>query len=276
MAPPTPRQPLARITTSPKTLIHRALMLVLVSALLVSACGRAPSGYTGRLQVHAAASLKETFEALKREFEATHPQARISLALAGSQVLRLQIEHGAQADVFASASASHMQQLLKAGLVAKSHVFARNELAVITGQDNSAKLESFSDLPRARLLVIGTQAVPNGSYTRTMLKQAANKLGDAFAASVLSKVVSEENNVRLVRAKVELGEADAAVVYRTDAMASKRVRTVPIPAQFNVAVDYQIGVVERGQDREMAEQWLAFVMSPQGRAIITQQGLLLP
>ena len=89
---------------------------------------------------------------------------------------------------------------------------------------------------------------------------------------VLARVVSEENNVRLVRAKVELGEADAAVVYRTDAVASGHVRQVSIPAELNVRADYPMGVVEGSARRDLAARWISHVTSPEGHAILSRHG----
>ena len=91
-------------------------------------------------------------------------------------------------------------------------------------------------------------------------------------ASVLARVASEESNVRLVRAKVELGEADAAVVYRTDTVATERVRVIDIPPDANVSADYSIGIVDDAPSPELAEQWLAFVLSEEGRRVLAGYG----
>ena len=92
---------------------------------------------------------------------------------------------------------------------------------------------------------------------------------------MLARVVSEESNVRLVRAKVELGEADAAIVYRTDAVSSKRVRVIAIPAEVNVRAAYPMGVVANTRRPEQARQWISFVLSPQGKAILARHGFLV-
>ncbi len=186
------------------------------------------------LTVLAASSLTEAFQDLERDFEAAHPNVDVQLTFAGSQVLRLQIQQGAKVDVFASANESHMQALVATGHLAAPRVFAQNELVLIVPPSNPAGIHTFADLGTASRIVIGSSNVPVGIYTRQVFERAASALGDAFVARVRQQVVSEENNVRLVRAKVELGEADAAVVYRTDAAASDRVRVVSIPATFNV------------------------------------------
>ena len=180
-------------------------------ALVVLAVGACAGGGGERetISVYAASSLTELFEALESSFEASHPSTDVALNFAGSQVLRLQIEQGAPADVFASADLRHMDALVTSGRIAAPRVFAHNELVLIVPLDNPAGLESFSDLPRATRLVVGSQAGPVGSYTRAVLAAAGTQLGEEFEATVTGNIVSEESNVRGVRAKVELGEADA-------------------------------------------------------------------
>ena len=228
-----------------------------------------------RLNVYAASSLTEAFTEIERAFEAAH-DIDAALSFAGSQVLRLQIEQGAPAGLFASANPDHARALRDAGLLRGVRSFAVNELAVIVPPDNPAGIESFGDLAAAERLVIGTASVPVGRYTRAALRRSAAVLGAEFEATVLAHVVSLENNVRLVRAKVELGEADAGIVYGTDAAASTRVRTIAIPAAFNERAEYVIGIVPNGGGPEPAERWIAFLLSPEGRAILHAHGFLAP
>ena len=226
------------------------------------------------LQVFAASSLADAFREMETAFEAAYPGTDVKLVFAGSQVLRLQIEHGARADVFASADRRHIESLERAGLVAEYAEFAGNELVVIVPPDNPAGIESFDDLPHARRLVVGTGNVPVGAYTREALRRAAARNGPGFETAVLARVVSEESNVRLVRAKVELGVADAAIVYRTDA-APGRVRAIPMPHWANVRAGYLMGTVTGSANAEGAEQWIGFVASPAGREILSRRGFIV-
>ena len=227
-----------------------------------------------RLNVYAASSLTDAFTAIERAFEASHDGVDVALTFAGSQVLRLQIEQGAPADLFASANPDHARALVDGRLLRGVRPFAANELALIVPVDNPAAIESFGDLTAAERLVIGTENVPVGRYTRAALRRSAAALGTEFEATVLSRVVSLENNVRLVRARVELGEADAGIVYRTDAFASTRVRTIPIPADLNERAEYVIGIVTG--DGDPAERWIAFLLSAEGQAILGEHGFLAP
>jgi molybdate transport system substrate-binding protein len=226
------------------------------------------------LAVLAASSLTEAFQDLERGFESDHPNVDVKLTFAGSQVLRLQIEQGATVDVFASANESHMQSLVASGHIAAPRLFARNELVVIVPPSNPAGIDAFADLGKASRIVIGTDSVPVGIYTRQVLDRATGELGDEFVAGVRRHVVSEENNVRLVRAKVEMGEAEAAVVYRTDAASSDRVRVVSIPSALNVRASYPIGTGVRAPHRREAEEFVAFVISATGREMLRRRGFV--
>lgn len=246
---------------------------VLCAGGLVTGCGSAEPERQP-LRVFAASSLTDVFGDMAGAFEAAHPDTEVVLVFAGSQVLRLQIEQGAPADVFASADPRHMESLVREGLVTGQRLLAENELVVIVPLGNPAGIEAFTDLARAERLVVGTPYVPVGAYAREALRRAgADGAFPGFEAAVLDRVVSEESSVRLVRAKVELGEADAAIVYRTDATAG-RVQTVRVPAGANVRARYLIGVVAGARNAAGAERWAGFVASPEGRRILSRHGFL--
>jgi molybdate transport system substrate-binding protein len=230
----------------------------------------------GTLNVYAASSLTDAFGELEAMFEHAHPGVDVAVTFAGSQVLRLQIEQGAPADVFASANVEHMQALQDSGLVEESVVFAHNDLVIVVPPDNPAGIEEIGDLAHAERLVLGTANVPVGRYAREVLRRAAPSHEEGFEAIVMSRVVSEESNVRLARSKVELGEADASIVYRTDAGSSDRVRVVEIPRELNLIADYPIGIVDATEMRPAAEAWLQLVSSPEGRAVLERHGFIVP
>ncbi len=225
------------------------------------------------LQVLAASSLTEGFTALAQAFERAHPGARVALTFAGSQVLRLQIEQGAPADVFASANPAHLDALVAGGQAQAPRTFARNGLVIIVPPGNPAQVHSLADLARAQRLVLGTPEVPVGRYARQVLAKADARLGAGFADRVLARVVSAESNVRLVRAKVAMGEADAALVYRTDAVGAG-VTAIPLPDAVNVQARYPQAVLTGARSPALAQQWVDFVGSPAGQAILATHGFL--
>lgn len=232
------------------------------------ACTSAPEGTT--LNVYAASSLTDAFREMETIFEQAHPDVDVVLHFAGSQVLRLQVEQGAMADVFASANAAHFNALTVSGLMTSGQVFTHNELVVIVPRDNPAGVQQFSDLLRAERLVIGAYTAPVGQYTRAVLAQASAQYGEDFSAHV----VSEEQNVRLVRAKVALGEADAAIVYRTDVTDAVDVIPVEIPAAWNVEAAYLIGALSEAPQPQWAARWIDVVRSDVGEAVLTRHGFL--
>jgi len=242
---------------------------IAVALLLVVACSDAPE--RAPLVVFAASSLTEAFQELEGAFEASHPDIDVQPTFAGSQVLRLQIEHGAPADVFASADPAHMEPLLDDGIVQAPQTFASNELALIVPERDDA-IESFADLDRARRVVVGAPSVPVGRYTRALLERALATHGDTFVSTVRGAIASEELNVRLVRAKVQLGEADAAFVYRTDVAHATGIRSLPIPPELQQRAAYPIAVVARSERRSEASAFVDFVRGVEGRAILERHG----
>ena len=247
------------------------LLISIIAALL--GCS-SPKGDV--LDVYAATSLTDAFEALARSFEESHPGARVKLHFAGSQVLRLQIEHGAPADVYASANVAHVDALRAQGRMGSSTVIAYNTLTLITPHEAAPHLATFADLPRARRLVVGTPQTPVGRYAREMLQKADQHMGPGFAQKVASRVVSHETNTRLVRAKVALGEADAAIVYATDVLGFDGVRAVSIPPTINIRAAYEMGVVTDTAQKDLATRWMTFVAGPTGRSTLSFHGFAQP
>jgi molybdate transport system substrate-binding protein len=223
--------------------------------------------------VFAAASLRDVFTALASDFEQQHPEARVGLQFAGSQELRVQIEHGARADVFASADEAQVAPLVRAGLVAAPRPFAGNELVVVTPAANPAAIAELWDLPRATRIAIGAPEVPVGRYTERMLDRAAAVRGRDFREAVLARVVSRELNVRQTLAKAVLGEVDAAVVYRTDARAAgTSVRAVAIPEDVNVVTSYFIAATLPARAGAPAQAFIDAVLAPAGQARLAEAG----
>jgi molybdate transport system substrate-binding protein len=255
----------------------RHALAALALAALVPAPGEALSGEPPperELVVLAAASLRDAFTPLARSFEASHPGVQVSLDFAGSQQLRAQIEHGAAADVFASADAPPMKALADAGLCRAPLVFARNVPVLVVPRGNPAGVATFEELAKAKRVVVGVPESPIGAYTVRILERA-EKARPGFRAAVEARIASRELNVRQVLAKVALGEAEAGVVYRTDALSARdRVSVVEIPPAFNEVAGYQVARLARSKEAALAQEFIALLTGPEGRRALEAQGFM--
>jgi molybdate transport system substrate-binding protein len=246
-----------------------------LAVLLTVSAAAGQAAEKRELVVFAAASLREAFESLAASFEKARPGARVRLNLAGSQELRTQIEQGARADVFASADGKQMDLLVRAGLVDRAEVFARNEPVLVVPRGNPAGIRALTDLPKTKRLVVGAREVPIGAYTEMIFDAAAKKYGADLRARLEASIVSRELNVRQVLAKVTLGEADAGIVYRADAQAAgDKVEIVRLPADLNVIAEYPIAVVKGAPSPDLARAWVDLVRGPEGQGALTAAGFL--
>ncbi|WP_437487336.1 molybdate ABC transporter substrate-binding protein [Sorangium sp. So ce1014] len=260
----------------------RVLPLLVLAACLAAlgGCKRAepaPPGREDRLVVFAAASLREVFTAMGEDFERARPGVEITFNFAGTQELRTQLEHGAAVDVFASADQRHMDELVRSGRAVGPVVFARNEPVLVVARESAGTIRGLADLPAATRIVIGAPEVPIGRYTLQLLDRASATLGADFRARVEARVVSRELNVRQVLTKVRLGEAQAGVVYRTDAHAAQDgVTLVAIPPEVNVLAEYPIAVVAGAAHPGLARAWVDLVRSEAGQSALGRAGFLAP
>lgn len=233
------------------------------------------------LDVFAAASLTGAFEQIGELFEAAHPEASLVFNFAGSQQLAQQIIEGAPADVFASANPSQMDGVVDAGGIdaASPQTFVMNRLVVIYPKDNPAGLRALGDLAAPGLkTVFAAQEVPVGQYSLDFLDLAAADpaFGLAFKAQVLKNVVSYEDNVKAVLAKVALGEADAGIVYSSDLVGEDagKVGKLDIPDELNVTASYPIAVLKECRQPELARAFVELVLSSQGQEVLANYGFI--
>jgi molybdate transport system substrate-binding protein len=232
----------------------------------------------GNLTVFAAASLTESFGQMKTDHEVAHPGLTITFNFAGSQALVTQLTQGAPADVFASASKAQMDKAVAAGVIdGAPRLFTQNRLALIVPNDNPAGVHHTADLAKSGLKLVLAQAdVPVGMYARQALCTAganAATYGDGFVTRVAANVVSEEDNVKAVVTKVQLGEADAGIVYTTDVTpdVAGDVTVIPLEPAINVVAKYPIAPV-RGGKVDLAAAFIAYVLGPDGQATLAKFG----
>jgi molybdate transport system substrate-binding protein len=249
--------------------------VILWAVLLVlgaSGVAQTPARPTGELTVFAAVSLTEPFTEMGTRLEATYPGLKIIYNFGGSPTLRTQLAQGARADVFVSADAVQMELAKKSGVVqGEPAIFVKNRLVVIVPRENPGKIMAFRDLARPGLkLDLAAPKVPVGNYSRQALQKATAEYGAEFAEGALKNVASEEENVKQVVTKVQLGEADAGIVYVSDVTpkVSNAVHLIPIPDAYNQIATYPIALTQTVQNRVAAEMFLHFVLSAEGQAVL--------
>jgi len=257
------------------------------AALLLAACGSTntpeavaasagPSGPssarqqspTGAVNVFAAASLKEAFTKIGAQFEAAHPGTRVVFSFGPSSGLAMQITSGAPADVFASASATNMDQLVKTGDASGSATFARNVMQIAVPAANPSGITGVADLARAGVKVALCQpAVPCGTVASMVFANAR----------ITVTPVTQEVDVKGVLTKVSLGEVDAGVVYVTDVKtAGGKVKGIEIPADLNASADYPIATLTRAANAAGARAFTDYVLSPSGAGVLAEGGFARP
>lgn len=254
-----------------------ALVLWVTAVLLLSACAANDQPANREIVVFAASSLTDAFNELGAAFEAEHPGVEVVLNFAGSSQLAAQLVEGVPADVFAPANDKQMQTAVTAKRIAPTApvTFATNRLTILTPADNPTQISALEDLRRPGIqLVLAAPGVPVRQYT----DEIVSALGPEFAAGFYANLVSEEENVRQVAAKIALGEADAGIVYTSDVTPdlANRVQQIAIPEAQNVVAVYPIAPLADAPQPELAQQFVQFVLGETGQAILARWGFASP
>ena len=236
---------------------------------------------SGEIVVFAASSLTDAFQDMATAFQQANPNARLTFNFGASSQLATQLGQGARADVFASADQAQMDNANKADVLAgPDRAFARNRLVLITPGENRRRITGIHDLANEGVKFITAQpSVPIGQYTAQVLDKASAdpSYGADFKSRVQANTVSQEDNVRQVVSKVQLGEADAAVVYSTDATPQVRgqLQIIEIPDALQTLATYPIAVAN-GSNSAGGEAFVSYVLSSQGQATLAKWGFLAP
>ena len=230
----------------------------------------AVSPLKGEVTVSAAASLTDSFTALAKAFRTANPKVKVRLNFGSSSTLVAQIQAGAPSDVIASADLSSAEKLVASGhVVAAPRVFARNSMAIAVKPGNPEKVKSIKDLARLKTIAMCGKAAPCGVYASAALSRAG-------------VVVKESNITRGVDAKATLGavvtgDADAAIVYKTDVIAAgKSIQAVDIATASNVKAMYGIASIRGSKNGSLAKAFVDFVLSEQGWRILKGFGFQKP
>lgn len=248
--------------------------LVLTLAASLAGCGSGSSGSTGgdddrTLVVLAAASLTDTFTALASDFESDRPGVRVRLAFDSSATLAEQVNQGAPADVLATADETTMQSVVdEGGAKGTPRVFATNHLQLVVPRTNPAGIKELADIaePGVRYVVC-VDTAPCGKLARTVLEQA----------DITAPAASEEVDVKAVLSKVVLDEADAGLVYATDAVAAEDdVTAVDIPASTQNRTTYPVAALSGAEQPDLAQEFVDLVLSSEGQQVLSAAGFQRP
>ncbi|MEU5772044.1 molybdate ABC transporter substrate-binding protein [Streptomyces venezuelae] len=256
--------------------VRRTVAAAATAALLVplAACGsdddsdgkKDEGGKDVSLTVLAASSLTDVFATAEKAYEKEHPGTRITVSAAGSQELAAQVKQGAPADLLVTADTKTMDGLK--GETGEPTVIAKNRLVIATREGNPEKVKELKDLADSKLkVVLADDTVPVGRYS----KQVLDKQG------VSVKPVSKEANVRSVLSKVELGEADAGIVYKTDAAtAPDKVDAVEIPDAQNAVASYPAATLKGSKNSEAAAAFVKWLSTPEAQKMLRDAGFQKP
>jgi molybdate transport system substrate-binding protein len=247
----------------------RTLLTAVLATAVLGGCSAATPTGGGKLTVFAAASLKKAFTEIGERFTTDNPGSEVEFSFPGSADLATQLTQGAPADVFASADAKNMGKVEQAGLLAGPAVtFASNTLTIVVAPGNPKRITSFQDLTQAGLaVVVCAPQVPCGSATQKVQEAAGTRLNP----------VSEESQVTDVLNKVVTGQADAGLVYVTDARAAgASVTAVAFPESARASNTYPIAVLTDAQNPELAQKFVDLVTGAAGQKILTAAGFAQP
>ena len=266
-----------------KKKIIPVMLCALISVLVVTMSGcTTTTTQSTTLKIDAADSLTDAFNQTGAAFTANNTGVNCTFNYAGSDVLATQLIQGGTADVFASANLAQMQNVQNAGLMNNSSVttFAYNKLAIIVPTANPQNITSLADLAKPGIKIdIANSSVPVGNYTLQMLALASNNTtyGSSFAKDFMANVVSTETQVNDVIVKVALGEADAGIVYKSQVPPAyqSKVQVITIPDSVNVLATYYIGVLSASPNAQDAQNFVNYVTSPAGQAILSGYGFMI-
>ncbi len=260
----------------------RYRLVIMLLILLAPVCGiHAQDSARQNLTVFAATSLTDVFESLRTAFVEANPDVEILLNFSSSSTLAAQLIQGAPADIFASANELQMDLVVDSGLISADavEIFAHNQLVLIAPADNPAEIASVKDLTNESvLLVLAAPGTPIRAYTDAMLASHNDIYGDEFFDRVMQNLVSEESNVRQVVTRIALGEADAGIVYQSDAIGdvAEKLRMIEIEPAHNQLASYPIAPLSGAANMKLTLKFIGFILSQDAKPIFAEYGFCSP
>lgn len=264
------------------------ILIILLAAMFSAACGNSSGQQNSttknetagsneppkKITVFAAASLKESYTEIGKQIK-KDKNIDVEFNFAGSQQLVASITQGANADVFASADTKNMKTLTDAKKVDKNAIFTQNQVVIVKNKSSKVSISSLADLGKDGVkLVVGDKSLPAGNYFYKALDaaKADNTIDQATYDKIIKNIKSQELNVKDVVSKVNLGDADAGVVYKTDANNQKELQVITDKEFSKLQVDYPIAVVSASKNKTAAQEFVDYVTTGKGKDILKQYG----
>ena len=274
-----------------KIVFISAILIMAVCAVLVSGCSTTETSATPtptaapvsatEIKVFAAGALNDVFTNISNQYEAEHPGVTVMCDFDSSPNLQTQIEQGAEADVFASAAPSFMNNLKSEGYMNNSTIgnFVSNKVALIVPKDNKANITTLKDLARPGVrIAYGASSIPISTYASQVLSKMSNNTtyGADYQKNVMRNVISNETTVNFIVSKVALDEVDAGFVYVSDVPSEykDKVTVITIPDQFQPTIVWPIGVLKASKSPSVAQDFINYVRSPKGNATMRAYGFV--
>lgn len=247
-----------------KTICSQVIGVFLVVFILgyITGCGSKEQAKK-QVTIFAASSLTDVMQDVKKAYEEKHSDVELVINLAGTKTLTNQLENGAEADIFLSASEKYCKQVDEQGMVEKSQAYVNNRMVLVVPAENSKGITAMSDLQQEHHLILAEELVPAGNYARQVLRNHNKLYGEGYADKVLTNLVSSEPNVRQVMTKMVLGEGDAALVYATDvtSQVKDKVKVIEITPEHNVIGHCWIALLKGSEVKEEVVDCYEFLVN---------------
>lgn len=247
---------------------------VVMASLVPNAASATPisqlTKLSGDLTISSAASLTDAFKALAEQFRKDNKGVKVRLNFGSSSTVVSQIQSGAPSDLIASADLSNIEKLVASGnVVVAPKIFARNTMAIAVKKGNPKSVRSVADLPSLAFVALCGKTVPCGVYASSVLNRAG--------VSLVESKVTRGIDVKATLSAVANGDADAAIVYKTDVLAAKKtVVGIDIPSAQNVKAMYGIAAIRGSKNLTNAKAFIDFVLSERGSKILKSFGYERP